>query len=264
MEPAPASSTSWKGMAAPERGEPSAAMHDSIPHPAVALPDPAGSPPPDFVKPVPLDLLDLPAAGERWAVLHTLSRCEKKVARACERLGVRHYLPLRERRTGTRCRHVHLVPLFPGYVFACLGASRLGPLLESGAIARVIAVRFPASLLDELRQIRAALAAGADLIPGPALERGMRVRVASGLLGGILGRVAWVRRHRVRLVLNVTMLGRGAEVEVDAEAVAPMETLASGAPAGGAAQGACAHHGGRRPWRVRRGRVVGDSQAGVV
>ncbi len=266
MEPAPAPSTDWQRAretaAAPVIGEAGPAVIDA--------PDPAGSSSSDPASAVlldptelpPGDLLDSAAAGERWTVLYTRSRCEKKAARACARLGIRHYLPLREMRASSGRHRAHQVPLFPGYVFACLGPSAREPLLEGGAIARVIPVPHPALLLDELRQIRRALAAGVDLAAGPSLARGMLVRVASGLLSGVVGRVAWVRRRRVCLVLNVTLLGRGAVVEVDAEAVAAVGSLSSGAAPGVAEEGV--HYGGRRPWRVRRGRVVGDSLVGAV
>ncbi len=186
------------------------------------------------------DSLDPPAAGECWSALYTRSRREKQVARACLHHRVRHYLPLREHRTGTvRCR-VYQVPLFPSYVFACLAPLTRVALLETGAVVRVIQVPRPRLLLEELRQIRAALASGADLVPGRALERGMRVRVINGLLRGIEGLVAdrWFRRGRARLVLNVTFLGRGAAVEIDARDVEPIDTPAHGDGAAGAVAGA--------------------------
>ena len=323
MEPCPLSSTLRGDAAAPPGGEAGLritgvaddGVRDATRSTAsgcavLASDDPAGSPAPDPLDPPapdPLappapDPLAPPASGERWWVLQTRSRCEKKVARACARLGIRHYLPLRpprrRRGAGLRGRRGGLgglggaadvgprparsdprVPLFPGYVFVCCAPSLRDLVLESGSIARMIAVLYPAPLLAELEQVRAALAAGVDLAAGPALARGMCVRVASGLLGGIVGRVAGVRRDRVRLVLNVTLLGRGAEVEVDADTVVPVEEMAgwlaggpAEGPAGGtAADGASAHgdgssgaYGGRRPWRVRRGRAIGQSVVGAV
>lgn len=283
MEPAPAPSicrqSAREAAAAPASG---GAVVPAVLDPAGSMPaDPATTALHDSdaaeaveaAEPLPRDILGPADPGEGWTVLYTRFRCEKKAARACMRLGIRHYLPLRERprcdqRPGSRHRRrVHKLPLLPSYLFACLGASVREPLLESGAIARVIPVPHPASLLDELRQIRAALAAGADLVVGPALVRGTLVRVASGPLSGVVGRVAWVRRRRVRLVLNVTMLKWGAEVDVDAEVVTAVGALPDGAaPPGCAEEGAegRAVYGGRRPWRVRRGRVVGDSLVGAV
>ncbi len=170
------------------------------------------------------DSLDLPLGDETWTVLYTRSRREKQVGRACERLQVRYYLPLRDHRTGTLRRRVYRMPLFPSYVFACVTPEWQGALLETGAIARVIPVPRPERLLAELRQIRTALATGADLVPVPALDRGMWVRVTNGLFAGIEGLVAGrrFRRGRARLVLNVSFLGRGAAVEIDARDVEPV------------------------------------------
>jgi transcription antitermination factor NusG len=81
----------------------------------------------------------------------------------------------------------------------------------------VIAVSHPEILLAELAEIRAARAAGANLQPGLAFARGVRVRVIRGPLAGIEGRVADLRRQRSRewLVLNVSFLGQSAVTEID-------------------------------------------------
>jgi transcription antitermination factor NusG len=110
------------------------------------------------------------------------------------------------------------IPLFPGYVFACMTPQGRLELLQTGTLARVIPLLRPHRLLDELRQIRAALAAGADLSPCCAIERGARARIVRGPLKGVTGVVAdrRIRRGRVRLILNVTMIGCGATVDHDA------------------------------------------------
>jgi len=164
-----------------------------------------------------IDPLGLPQAGESWWVLHTLSRREKRIAVVCERLGIRHYLSRRGPRS--------LVPLFPGYLFVCPIQEAYGELMRTGTIARRIPVRRPEVLLGELRGIRAVLAAGVGLVSAPALGRGRRARVIGGALRGIMGIVAdhRIRRGRVHLVLNVTMLGQGALVEIDVEDVEPAE-----------------------------------------
>jgi transcriptional antiterminator RfaH len=170
--------------------------------------------PPDPMNPP--DPLEPPGVGESWAVLYTRSRREKQVAHACTFLGVRHYLPLREHWTGLTRRRVYEVPLFPSYVFACLPDGTRVEILRTGGIAKVIAVSHPEILLAELREIRAARAAGANLQPGLAFPRGVRVRVISGPLAGIEGRVADLRRRRSRewLVLNVSFLGQAAVTEI--------------------------------------------------
>ncbi len=152
-----------------------------------------------------------------WTVFHTRSHRQKQVARICTFFGVRHCLPLREHWTGLTRRRVYEVPLFPGYVFACLPHRTRVEILRTGAIAKVIAVSHPEILLAELREIRAARAAGANLQPGLAFPRGVRVRVIRGPLAGIEGRVSDLRRRRSRewLVLNVSFLGQSAVTEID-------------------------------------------------
>jgi hypothetical protein len=165
----------------------------------------------------PPDPLLPPGADERWTVLHTRSRREKQVARICAFFGVRHYLPLRERWTGTSRRRLYAVPIFPSYVFACLTSRTRFEILRTGTIANLIPVAHPRTLLAELQEVRTALAAGAALAPGPALPRGARVRVVRGPLAGVEGCVqdARRRRGRERLVLNVSILGQSAIVEID-------------------------------------------------
>jgi hypothetical protein len=177
------------------------------------------------------DLLDLPAAGRCWSALYTLSRREKKVARTCERDGIPHYLPLRPIQDRRTAQAMSAAPLFPGYLFGCLTAEARIELLRTGMIARVIPVPRPELLLAELRQIRAALAAGVDLEPAPAVERGMWVRVIGGPLDGVLGRVAErrFRRGRTWLVLNVSLLALGARAMVDVRDVEPLRAAGDGA-----------------------------------
>jgi transcription antitermination factor NusG len=172
------------------------------------------------------------AGGERWAVLYTYSRREKRVARACDYLGVRYYLPLHESHTGTVRRRMSRVPLFPGYVFACVDSQTRTEILQTGAVVRVIRVLHPDALLLELRQIRAALDASVDLIPGIALERGDRVRVVCGPMVGVEGLVVRRRRRRKRerLILNVSILGQSVGTEVDLCDVERVRSVRDGRP----------------------------------
>ena len=166
--------------------------------------------------PDPLTLAD-PARDERWAVLYTYSRREKLVARACEYLGVRHYLPLYEHHTGTMRRRSYFLPLFPGYLFACLDHESRTDVLQSGAVFRLIWPGRQDVLLSELRQIRTALEASVDLVVGPVVEKGALVRVVNGPLTGVEGLVKSRRRRgrRERLLLNVSILGRSVSTEID-------------------------------------------------
>jgi hypothetical protein len=172
-------------------------------------------PTPDTGPPAGGDILDPAAPDERWSLVYTHSNCEKRLSRACFRLGIRHYLPLRDHLTGGGGRHS--VALFPSYVFACLTHRARIEMLETGAVVRVHHVHREDILLDELRHVRQALTAGADLTVGPALVRGERVRMIRGPLLGVEGLVVVHRRRggHPRLVLNISILGQSVTTEID-------------------------------------------------
>lgn len=183
------------------------AVHDG-PHDLLAPAEPV----------LPPDLLDPAGPYERWAALYTHPNCERRVAEICARIGVRHYLPLLEQWVGPEhSRHRAIAPLFSSYVFACADRESFVSALQVGRIARVVRVDREDVFLEELRQIRLAIAGDPELAAGPALEHGDRVRVIHGPLVGVEGLVEGLRRRRRhhRLVLNVSMLGRAVSTEVD-------------------------------------------------
>ena len=172
------------------------------------------------------DVLDPASDGERWTVLYTHSHCERLLQRACDRSAIRHYLPIVEQWSGPdHARRRAITPLFPSYLFACLSHTKRLEILQVGHVVRLIPVVHPDLLLAELRQIRDAIAAGGALVVGPAIERGAWVRVVHGPLAGVVGRVEGLRRRkrRHRLVMNVSVLGRGVSTEVDASEVERVE-----------------------------------------
>lgn len=165
-------------------------------------------------------------------VVNTRSNQERQVLRACRYLGIRHYLPLRTvEESGTE---EDRVPLFPGYMFACADDGGREALHSMGSVIRMILVPRPASLLQELRQVEAALCTWRGIASGPALTEGQRVRVSRGPLEGIEGLVAYrrFRRRRERLVLNVTMLGRAATLEIDVHLLKPVAANQAMSPGG--------------------------------
>ena len=163
-----------------------------------------------------------PGPGEMLSVLFTRSNYECQVARSCEYLRVRHYLPVTEfvEAGGSGVRHL---PLFPGYLFACTDYGSETELRATGSVVRVIPVHRPGLLLRELREVDAALKAWRGVASGPALSQGRRVRVKCGPLAGIEGLVRHrrFRQRRERLVLNVSLLGQAATLDIEARHLEP-------------------------------------------
>ena len=165
------------------------------------------------------DVLSGGIDGQRWYAFHAKPRQEKKSASCFADMGVRHYLPLRQQETrrGGRRRQA-TIPLFPGYVFACCDEQERLRAMQSGRLVQWLDVVDQDRFLDELRNIRLACEHGAEVMLFPRLRRGQWVRVLSGPLAGVSGRISR-RKDGFRVVLEMTALSSAVAVEVDMQDV---------------------------------------------
>lgn len=153
--------------------------------------------------------------AQPWSVLHVRPRAEKVVAEALASHDVEHYLPLLSvRHTYAKSAPVFTKPLFPGYVFLRGGADARERALRTHRVVSVLPVLNQAQLDAELQQVRRALECGAPVELFPAIQAGVRCRVASGPLMGVEG-VVVERGPRTRVFLSVTTLGQSAVLEID-------------------------------------------------
>jgi len=137
------------------------------------------------------------------------------------RSGGGYFLPMYETvRTSARRSWKAMLLLFPGYVFLCGDAGQRQRALESNRVANALPVADQAKLVAELSAIRRVLVSKKGFDPYSSLAQGKTCRIRSGPLAGLLGRVVR-RKGRTRFVLNVTMLGQGVAVEIDAEMLDP-------------------------------------------
>ncbi len=164
---------------------------------------------------------DLHDLSGTWWVGHTKARAEKAFAWDLLRQGIGYFLPMIDcvRVSGGRKRRL-MVPLFPSYVFFCGGEDDRCRALATNRLCQTLQPPDHRALVAELIQVERALASKANLDPYPFAGVGARCRVKAGPLRGIEGIV--LRRDRTaRLVLQVSMLGQGAAVEVDASLLEP-------------------------------------------
>jgi transcriptional antiterminator RfaH len=158
----------------------------------------------------------LPAKPEGlWWCLHTKPRQEKATARDLREQGVVYYLPqgIKESRTpqGRRLRSV--APLFAGYVFLYGDPRDRLAALRGNRLVNVLEVIDQAGLIRDLRQIDRMLSSGLTVSAEPVVPVGSKVRIATGPLTGIVGKV--IRRgKRDQFVAVVQFLGRGATVDL--------------------------------------------------
>ncbi|HOB73959.1 MAG TPA: transcription termination/antitermination NusG family protein [Phycisphaerae bacterium] len=167
---------------------------------------------------VPSFPLDLPG---KWYVAHTRSRNEKALATELTRLGVFNYLPLTRRTTRSRTtrRISHsLVPVFPGYLFFNGGEDERYQALRTNRIARVLDVPDQDQLVAELTRIHFLLTHTDVFEVANRLAIGQWGRIISGPLKGLEG-VVTRYSGRLRLWMNVTILGQSVHTQVDADNV---------------------------------------------
>jgi transcription termination/antitermination protein NusG len=155
-----------------------------------------------------------------WYACHTRARHEKRVYEQLVRRGLDAYLPLlaRERKWSDR-RKVVEFPLFPGYVFSRFTLGELHTVLTVPGVATVVrhnGVPSPISEreLENVRRFVEMLAATGQFPEPEPLEPGQPVRVLHGPFAG-LEAVVVERRGRRRVLVGLTTIGQGMEIDID-------------------------------------------------
>ena len=165
----------------------------------------------------PDDLLDgpgeFPAEDRLWWAIYCLARREKQLMRLLRAMDIAFYGPLvskRNRSPSGRTRTSH-VPLFPGYIFLCGSEEQRQAAMTTNCISQCIEAPDPASLIEDLRQIRNLICAGQPVTMEAKLEAGQQVRVKSGPFANVEGTVLR-RQNKTRLLVSVRYLQQGASV----------------------------------------------------
>jgi transcription antitermination factor NusG len=157
-----------------------------------------------------------------WYAVYTCANREKRVADYLERIGVENYLPLYGAVRQWSDRRMRLqLPLFPGYVFAhCELANRLRILRTPGVVRLVGAGGHPVPLdTAEIERLREGLAR-ISAEPYPYLTVGQKVRVISGPLMGMTGRLLR-RKSGPRVVISIDLIQRSFLADIDSSVLAP-------------------------------------------
>ena len=156
---------------------------------------------------------------EKWYVAFTRPRHEKEAARWMEGLGLEIYLPLvrKIRKYRSRKKMVDL-PLFPRYLFVRTSLEpqeHIRILRTPGVLSLVSFDGAPRYVDDrEMESLQILVAKGLHITVLPELVEGRWVRVVDGLLAGAVGVLKEVNREELRLVVNVTLLGKSVSVSL--------------------------------------------------
>lgn len=161
------------------------------------------------------------AYNSPWYAIQTRARHEKVVSSYLRAQGVEEFLPLYKSRRAwsDRVRIVEL-PLFGGYLFGRLDHRSMLSVLNAPGVLHVLGYGTePVPVPEgEIAAIRKMLTSAVPALPCPYLTAGMPVRIRSGAMKGLEGRLEKIKNH-CRLVLSVHLLQRSVALEVDPESV---------------------------------------------
>ncbi|MDO8670760.1 MAG: transcription termination/antitermination NusG family protein [Dehalococcoidia bacterium] len=151
--------------------------------------------------------------GRQWYVLKTKPHIERQVTSVLESRGLMVYLPLLSRRRRPE-------PLFPGYLFLKIDCrtdeflrSRSAPGVSYFLRADGVPVPIMESLIDEIRR---RTDRENSLSPADRFSHGDRVLVTAGPFRGIEAVFDRALTAQGRCLILLHMLGRLANVQVDA------------------------------------------------
>jgi transcription antitermination factor NusG len=158
----------------------------------------------------------------RWYAVFTRSRAEKQVSARLERGGIESYVPIVTvlRQWKDRKKAVSL-PVFPGYVFGYFTLREMHTVLSIPGVSTIVRANgIPTPIPDdEFRNVQAfasaVTAAQLDAEPAPLVEEGEWIEVLDGPFAGVVGR-AIERRGQKRLLVGLSTIGQGLEVDIDA------------------------------------------------
>lgn len=149
--------------------------------------------------------LIVPTGDERWAVIHTKPRCEKKLADYAMRSGIHYYLPQMDSKRVYNKRTVSFTkPMFPSYLFCVLDFAKKQKLMMTGLTVGFIRVPVQEELLEELVNIRMLRQPKVEIKNALWLSRGLEVEIVRGPLKDVTGIVEdHTKLHEVRLQVNI-------------------------------------------------------------
>jgi transcriptional antiterminator RfaH len=169
------------------------------------------------------DVQSLSELEGTWRVAYTKARFEKVFAWDLLSHGIGYFLPMREKVifSGGRKRRI-MLPLFTSYVFFCGSEMDRYTAMTTNRLCHTIEVIDQDNLIKELVNIEKALLSHAVIDSYPELPVGSLCRVNSGPMMGTEGVVIHRFDTKARMVLEVTILGQGAVVEIDADILEPI------------------------------------------
>ncbi|MEX0902969.1 MAG: transcription termination/antitermination NusG family protein [Pseudohongiellaceae bacterium] len=173
--------------------------------------------------------LDEPEAVTGWHVLWTRSNYERIVLEELWAKGYEGFLPMINqwsRGKSKKGRRICRVPMFKGYLFLrhAIDKTAYIDICKTDGLVSILGSRWDklARIPDaEIENIKFAVRSQLPVLPYPYLEKGDKVRIASGSLGNAEGILVKSEPSKGLFVISVNLLRRSVAVEVDCSNVIP-------------------------------------------
>lgn len=158
---------------------------------------------------------------KRWCLVQTRPRNEKWTRNALAAENINVYLPLLTKvEIHHRSRRETLLPMFPGYLFACASLAEETTIRRNKCVWRLqtLSEADEESLLRDLRLVRLCELQSAEhrLTVNPGLQAGDMVRIRSGAFKG-QDAVVVRRVDALSVIVNLDFLGRNIDIQWQAD-----------------------------------------------
>lgn len=165
-----------------------------------------------------------------WYALQVRTRYEITATDYLKGKGYECFLPQHKcrKRWSDRIKEVEAA-MFPGYLFCRFNVDNRLPILTTPGVIRVVGYnRIPTAVdEDEIGAIRRLVTSGIQNQPCSLFQIGERVRIESGPLAGVEGKLTnYKGKHH--LILAITLLQRAVAVEIDSAMVSSLRAWNTG------------------------------------
>ena len=165
------------------------------------------------------------AHADDWFAVRVNSNCERRTVTALTGKGYESFVPLcwQYRNWSNRIRKVERA-MIPGYVFSRFNPEDRLPILTIPGVTYIVGTSAGPLPVDpdELAALRRIAESSALAEPWPFLSAGQVVKLASGPLRGLCGRLVSTSRD-TKVVVSVTLLQRSVAVEVERSWIRPAD-----------------------------------------
>lgn len=158
------------------------------------------------------------ATEQRWLVITTKSRAEKKVALGLEKLGIECFLPLQKQLKQWKDRKKWVeIPLFGAYVFVKLNDQNRNLVFQVPGVVKFLSIKGELSCLreDEIERIGKICRQENEVtISHEQMMTGAMVTITEGPLKGLKGRVG-DKANNAYLYIWIENLGFTASFKIE-------------------------------------------------